>query len=134
MATIAPNRSAFAAATVLPQAAEMRPVGAMPRGAVARYEPPLRALLSLQPWREVVIVIAYLVVTRVGSLAVKKFGVQVGPVPQKASSKDTGVIQKATIFQEQIRKVRTARRNTGIVRVRVDRSQRAFRVARRFFA
>ncbi len=82
MATIASNPFDFAAATVLPAAPEMRPAaGMLRRGAVA-YEPPLRALLSLRPWRtEVAIIIAYLVVTRVGSLAAAKFGIQIGPVP-----------------------------------------------------
>jgi len=77
-----PNPSAFAAATALSQAPERRPSKTKPRsGSVVRDEPRLRALLSLRPWRtEIVIVIAYLVVTRIGSLAAAKIGVQVGPV------------------------------------------------------
>jgi O-antigen ligase len=83
MATMTPNPSAFAAPTALPQAPGMRPAGAMSRAAaVARHEPRLRALLSLRPWRtDVVIIIAYLVVTRIGSLAAAKVGVEIGPVP-----------------------------------------------------
>jgi O-antigen ligase len=78
-----PNPSAFATTTALPQAPEIRPAGARPHGStVARDEPRLRALLSLRPWRtEIAIVIAYLVVTRIGSLTAAKVGVQLGPLP-----------------------------------------------------
>jgi O-antigen ligase len=83
MATMTPNSSAFAAQPALTSAPVMRPAGATARGgAVARYEPRLRALLSLRPWRtEVVIIIAYLVVTRVGALSAAKAGFEFGPVP-----------------------------------------------------
>jgi O-antigen ligase len=53
-----------------------------PAAAVARYEPRLQELLSLRPWRtEMVVIIAYLLVTRIGSLGAAKVGIQVGPVP-----------------------------------------------------
>jgi O-antigen ligase len=47
-----------------------------------RREHSLRALLRIRPWRtDVAIVIAYIVVTRIGSLAAAKVGIQIGPVP-----------------------------------------------------
>jgi O-antigen ligase len=84
MATKTPNSSAFAARAAISQGPLMRsPDRAAARGiAVARYEPPLRALLSLRPWRtEIVIVIAYLVVTRVWALSAAKIGIQIGQIP-----------------------------------------------------
>jgi O-antigen ligase len=42
----------------------------------------LRPLLSLKPWRaDMMLIVGYLVMTRVGSLSAAKLGVQIGPVP-----------------------------------------------------
>ena len=48
----------------------------------ARYEPPLSALLSLRPWRtEMLVVLGYIVATRVWALSAAKVGFQAGPMP-----------------------------------------------------
>ncbi len=81
MATVAPDSSRIASA--FPPARGLRSLAPPMRGfGPAGYEPPLRKLLSLRPWNtEVVIVIAYLVATRVGALAAAKIGFQAGPIP-----------------------------------------------------
>lgn len=50
--------------------------------AVARSEPGLRALLSLRPWQfEISLLVAYIVITRIGALSAAKIGIQLGPAP-----------------------------------------------------
>jgi len=77
------DSSVFASPTALPPGPSRLSSRATPRGtAFGYYEPSLRELLSLRGWRaETIVIIAYLVVTRIGSLAAAKVGVQVGPVP-----------------------------------------------------
>jgi O-antigen ligase len=52
------------------------------RGGLHRGLASLRAQLSLRPWRiDILLIVGYLVVTRIGSLSAAKWGIEIGSVP-----------------------------------------------------